>query len=324
MSIDEVVSAETLRRRLVDSVVRRITENPKLNCGQLPVPGLSVYMTMSDHTCECTRESGFCSLCVDLTLQCREGIDVCGSSYSCGEGFMTVSATNVPVTYTFEGASESRPYVSICFELCDQILTELVENHPEIKLRHKMTEESVTTAGAMTIDKISPDLYDAFIRLLRLCDTPERIGVMKHLIGKEIAYLLLMSEAGAGLVNFFSKNTVYNRVNKTINWMRTNVGNEDFDINVMARTASMTRSTYYRHFKDITGVSPLQYYKQLCLHKAQRLMLVNGMSASQAAFSVGYKSPNQFSRDYRKVFGLPPRASVTTRSTSLRPGQMSV
>lgn len=76
---------------------------------------------------------------------------------------------------------------------------------------------------------------------------------------------------------------------------------------------NMTRSTFYRHFQTVTKMTPLQYHKRQCLYLAQHLMVARGYSASQAAYEVGYASPNQFSREYKRTFGLPPRKSITER-----------
>lgn len=76
----------------------------------------------------------------------------------------------------------------------------------------------------------------------------------------------------------------------------------------------MTRSTFYRHFQTVTKMTPLQYYKRQCLFLAQHLMVARGYSASQAAYEVGYTSPNQFSREYKRTFGLPPKKSIAERN----------
>lgn len=78
----------------------------------------------------------------------------------------------------------------------------------------------------------------------------------------------------------------------------------------------MTRSTFYRHFLKVTKMTPLQYHKRQCLFLAQHLMVARGYSASQAAYEVGYTSPNQFSREYKRIFGLPPKKSIAERSAS--------
>ena len=128
-----------------------------------------------------------------------------------------------------------------------------------------------------------------------------------------LTYLILMSPQGAALAHFFTQNSTANRINKTINWIRQNTG-KPFDIDQLAEMAHMTRSTFYRHFKTITKLSPLQYHKRQCLYQAQHLMMTKGYSATQAAYEVGYASPNQFSREYKRTFGMPPRQFVTAQT----------
>ena len=100
-----------------------------------------------------------------------------------------------------------------------------------------------------------------------------------------------MSPQGEGLTHFFTQDSIANRINKTINWIRNNAC-KPFDIDMLAEMAHMTRSTYYRHFKTITKLSPTAVpARRQCLYQAQHLMLTKGYSAAQAAFEVGCASP---------------------------------
>ena len=121
-----------------------------------------------------------------------------------------------------------------------------------------------------------------------------------------------MSPQGAALTQFFSRNTPANRINRAIQWIRRNTG-KPLDIDALAEMCNMTRSTFYRHFQTVTKMTPLQYHKRQCLYLAQHLMVARGYSASQAAYEVGYSSPNQFSREYKRTFGLPPKKSIAER-----------
>ena len=84
-------------------------------------------------------------------------------------------------------------------------------------------------------------------------------------------------------------------------------------VDEMARTVNMAPSTFYRHFKEVLGISPLQFHKQLRLYEAQRLMISEGINVSTAAYQVGYESTSQFSRDYKRLFGMSPNKDIQKR-----------
>jgi AraC-like DNA-binding protein len=85
----------------------------------------------------------------------------------------------------------------------------------------------------------------------------------------------------------------------------------------------MSPSAFHLHFKGVTGLSPLQYLKRLRHQEARRLMLGGGLDAAKAAFRVGYESPSQFSREYRRMFGAPPRQDVTSPKVEAQPASFS-
>jgi AraC-like DNA-binding protein len=99
------------------------------------------------------------------------------------------------------------------------------------------------------------------------------------------------------------------RIARAMTWLRTNFARK-LRIEDLARVAGMGLSTFHRHFHELTAMSPLQFQKQLRLHEARRLMLAEELDAARAALRVGYESAAQFSRDYRRLFGLPPRRDV--------------
>src|SRR5205814_6377002 len=99
------------------------------------------------------------------------------------------------------------------------------------------------------------------------------------------------------------------RIARAVWWLKDHFA-DPLRVESLARQARMSLSGFHQHFKTITGLSPLQYQKWLRLHEARRLMLCGGLDAAEAAFRVGYESPSQFSREYRRMFGTPPRRDV--------------
>ena len=135
---------------------------------------------------------------------------------------------------------------------------------------------------------------------------------------REIHFRALLGPQGPALAAAFTQDSQSNRIGQTIDWIKANV-TASMSIEEMADRAHMAPSTFHRHFKAVTSLSPLQYHKRLKLHEAQRLMLVKNFDASQAAYAVGYASATQFSRDYKKLFGTPPKKSVRVMQNHVTP-----
>lgn len=254
----------------------------------------------------------FYTLSTGLILQGSKRSTTDGQNIEYGKGTSCTTAADAPASYEVTCAANAKPFVSLSIELDTQLLTDLLATCPEISARHKNAVVG-RTVHAFTAMPATVDIVEAFERLVRLVfHNPEQIPSRGPIIERELTYILLMSPHGAALSQFFSQNTPANRINRAIQWIRQNTG-KPLDIEALAQMCNMTRSTFYRHFQTVTKMTPLQYYKRQCLFLAQHLMAARGYSASQAAYEVGYTSPNQFSREYKRTFGLPPRKSLNNR-----------
>ncbi|MBZ9764535.1 AraC family transcriptional regulator [Mesorhizobium sp. CA8] len=154
-----------------------------------------------------------------------------------------------------------------------------------------------------------PDLIDAASRLVKLLDRPETIDVLAPLIEREILYRLLIGPHGATLRQMGTVDSHLNQVSRAIAKIR-NGFQAQLRIDEIAAASGMSASSLHAHFKAITRMTPLEYQKQLRLQEARRLMLADGANAGTAGFAVGYDSPSQFSREYRRLFGAPPRQDI--------------
>jgi AraC-like DNA-binding protein len=157
----------------------------------------------------------------------------------------------------------------------------------------------------IAVSELTPPLLEAFLRLLDLLDSPEDIPILAPLVAKEITYRLLTGEQGPRLRRIISEKSHGHQIAKAIEWLKTNF-TENFQVKKLADLASMSSSNFHTHFNAMTGLSPLRYQKRLRLIEARRLMLMEKMDASDAAYRVGYESPSQFSREYARLFGSPP------------------
>lgn len=155
----------------------------------------------------------------------------------------------------------------------------------------------------------NPDLTDAACRLVKLLDRQESIATLAPLIEREILYRLITGPHGAMLRHIATAGSHLNQVTRAIAAIRKRYDTQ-LRIEDVAAEAGMSTSSLYAHFKAITRMTPLDYQKQLRLQEARRLMLTGGRSAGSAGFAVGYGSPSQFSREYRRLFGAPPRQDI--------------
>ncbi|MFO1339909.1 MAG: AraC family transcriptional regulator [Burkholderiaceae bacterium] len=155
----------------------------------------------------------------------------------------------------------------------------------------------------------SPALLDAMARLLRLLRTPADVPVLAPLAIREVFYRVLTGELGPRLRALAVAESHAQRIGRAIALVKRRYA-EPLRVDEVAEAAHMSPSSLHLHFKQMTSMSPLQYQKQLRLHRARQLMMAEGLDAADAAHRVGYESPSQFSREYRRLFGAPPREEI--------------
>lgn len=163
--------------------------------------------------------------------------------------------------------------------------------------------------SALAVYPGDPDMVDAACRLVGLLERPETIPALAPLIEREILYRLLTGPHGAMLRHMAVADSHLGQVSRAIAKIRSGF-HEQLRIREIAAAAGMSASSLHEHFKAVTRMTPLEYQKQLRLQEARRLMLAEGASAGSAGFAVGYESPSQFSREYRRLFGAPPRRDI--------------
>ena len=145
---------------------------------------------------------------------------------------------------------------------------------------------------------------------MALLDEPEDIPILAPLLQREILYRLLTGEQGTKLHQIASAGSHSNHVAQAIEWLKTNY-TRPLKIEELAEKSNMSLSSFHKRFRAMTSLSPLQYQKHLRLQEARRLMLADDLDATRAAFSVGYESSSQFSREYSRLFGAPPHRDVS-------------
>ena len=157
---------------------------------------------------------------------------------------------------------------------------------------------------------MSEALYDAAIRLLKAIADPQDKKVLAPMIKREIIYRVLQGEKGEILQALAHRNKSFFQIAKVLQKIHESYSN-DFNIEKLAKELHMSSSTFHSSFKAVTDSSPLQYIKNVRLHKARTLMIQDGLNANLAAIQVGYESSSQFNREYKRLFGVTPAKDAT-------------
>ena len=219
------------------------------------------------------------------------------------KGQYVVSCTDIPVSSRVVEADMKTPFVVLILELNSNLISNLI-------LETKLPKIEQAEERALAIADTDSELLDAFYRLSLLLDKSEaEQKLLSPMIIKEIYYRLLIGPLGSQLCAINTKGTRSNQIAKAISIIKDRYS-EKLNMDDVARDVNMASSSFYRNFKKVTRVSPLQYQKQLKLYEAQRLMLSGNYDASTACYEVGYESPTQFSREYKKLFGNPPKTDI--------------
>ncbi|KYP81284.1 AraC family transcriptional regulator [Ferroacidibacillus organovorans] len=214
-----------------------------------------------------------------------------------------VASMDLPVTAQVTEASIGLPYLSLKLEFTTaQILEVLSDSKVHIGPHNH------SNLG-MFVSQMEPSLLDAVLRLVRLLDHPEDIPFLRSIITKEILYRILQGEHGITLEHIAMEGSAGYQIRNVIEHIVNHL-ERSFRIEELAEMASMSVASLHRHFKEVTAMSPIQFQKQLRLQKARRLLFSGSTDAADVAFRVGYESPSQFSREYSRLFGLPPRKDV--------------
>ena len=216
--------------------------------------------------------------------------------YAYGENQCLVAGVDMPSQFNAVAATPEKPFLSLCLYLDQRTVSELC-----VEMAREGVPDSVECCGVAVADA-GADLLGCMLRLVELLDKPEQIPFRAPLILRELHYLLLTGPTGGVLRKLNTLGTHNNQVVQAISWLKKNL-EKPFRVEELARRVHMSTSSLHRHFKAVTGFSPLQYHKQLRLYEAQRLMLTENERAASAALAVGYESVTQFSREYKRFFG---------------------
>ncbi len=216
-----------------------------------------------------------------------------------GKGEYIALCSDMPGRFHVVDASPEQPFLSISLRLDPHIIINLVADNLFDAERLINKEMPIGKARA------TEGLLLAFYRLLQLFDEKPYNQFIFELVKKEIHYYLLNSPLGEKLCLFSLPGTRDYRIARAIEILRKNYMNQ-INMEDLAKQVNMSTSTFNKYFKEITSLSPLQFQKHLRLHEAQRLLSMEKMDARSTSLAVGYESESQFSREYKRYFGITP------------------
>lgn len=156
---------------------------------------------------------------------------------------------------------------------------------------------------------------ECVLRLVKLLETPQDIPILAPIVLRELYYRLLMGEQSEAVRQIATSGSSMQRIASAIQSIEAEFA-QPMRIEDLAKRVKMSTSSFHKHFKQVTSMSPLQYQKQLRLLEARRLMLSEDFDAISAAYRVGYESPSQFSREYSRMFGAPPIRDIERLRTA--------
>lgn len=225
--------------------------------------------------------------------------------YEYRAGQYLIASVDLPVTGHYTEAIPDRPALGFGLVLEPPAIAELLLQAPPT---------AVPRAGggppsALAVSDAPAELVDAAVRMLRLLDQPRDIPVLAPLIKREILWRLITGEQGVVLRQLGLADSGLTHVARAVRWIRDNY-REPFRVEDVARISGMSVSAFYRNFQSVTALSPIQFRQQIRLQEARLLLTTQGGDVTGVSRRVGYDSPSQFSREYRRQFGAPPSADA--------------
>lgn len=286
-----------LLAQLVDAIARRTHGNEDRDTA---IPNLGLFRReQGTEPCACMVEPS-----VVLVVQGAKQMLVGDQSYPYDTSHFLLNSIDLPASSQVLDASAEQPCLGLVLRLDLRIMAELIAQGSLSAPQDKGHRHG------MALGTVTPELHAAFSRLLALLDEPEHIAILSPLIQREIHYRLLLSDQASRLWQILAAGSYSQRIARAIDWLKTHY-TEPLRIDELAARIQMSPSSLHHHFRQLTAMSPLQYVKWLRLNEARRLMLNERLDAATAAFRVGYESLSQFSREYGRLFGLPPKRDIS-------------
>lgn len=295
-AVTAINEMEFARDRMRERVEMRL---PNEGSFATAIPGLSLYR----RACPMAPDSSLYEASFAFIISGAKRVILGDETYLYDQDHFLLTAVGLPTIVQVLDASPSTPYVSFKLDIDLDLARELIA---EVDQLGGVTEGR---GPGIAIGPVTPELMGAAMRLLDLLDRPAEIPILARSIQREILYRVMTGPVGSRLRHSVRVGTHTHRVSTAIRWLQEHY-DQPFRMESLADIAGMGESTLHHHFRALTAMSPLQYQKHLRLHEARRIMIADRVAASSAALRVGYESVTQFNREYRRLFGTPPKTDV--------------
>ena len=290
------------REDLIERMIRLAPENSVLEV----FPGIFIYQSSKPTESEISvLKPAFC-----VIAQGSKDVLLNDELFHYDSGHYLISTLDLPIMSNVVEASEEKPYLNLRIDLDPALVAAvMIESGIEAK-------KSGTGVKAMDVSPVDADLLEAIVKLVKLFDTPDEMKFLAPLIIREIVYRLLKGKQSARLRQLITTEGDAQLISRVVRQIRENI-DQPLKIEDTARDLGMSVSSFHSHFKSVTAMSPKQFQKQIRLQEARRLMLGENMDVASASFCVGYDDPSYFSREYKKLFGIPPHRDITKLRSNL-------
>jgi AraC-like DNA-binding protein len=302
--------ADELRRDLARRIALLLGPAENRTTG---ISGLTLHRrTAPTAPCPATYEAG-----VTVIAQGKKQAELGRAKFLYDESRYLLTSVDLPIVSRVVEASVKRPCLAMVLRFEMPVVRELLG-------REEIPAAPPPPGGpGMATGETTAEFLSACCRLVTLLECPQDIPFLGGLLQREIIYRILRGPAGTRLRSIATLGDQSQRTAKAIGWIKANYS-KPLRVEDLAHLAGMGRSTFHHHFRALTAMSPLQYQKQIRLQAARARMLVDGLDAASAAFEVGYESASQFNREYRRLFGQPPKKDVRSLRSAGPPQLESV
>jgi AraC-like DNA-binding protein len=274
--------------------VRRYTEANADSHGiaRAPIPGLNLVRAPNVGGLEYGIQRPLICLVVQGTKEVTMGANTL--AFSAGDSMLITA--DVPTVSQITRATRAAPYLSFALYLDPALVADLSV---------EMKAVPVDAGGPLRLQPTDEEVADTALRMVRLLDRPASMQVLQAQLIREMHYWLLAGRHGPAIRHLGFPDSHARRIARAVETIRSNLA-APLPVERLAALAGMSPSTFHHHFRAVTSLTPLQFHKQSRLIEARRMMLAEGATPSIAAYAVGYESVPQFTREYRRLFGLPP------------------
>ena len=296
-----------LTKNIVDMMLELL---PEAGMVDTPVPGLG--LVRSDHVM-IERKPIVYDPCLYVVVQ--------GSKVAhLGDEIFTYDALNylvlsvpLPLECQILNASKEEPYLAIKVDIDTRQLNDLIHELPVMEISRDIADN---VSRGIYVSSVDDEIRNTLIRLLGCIGNSDKAKVLGPMAVKELLFHVLLGEQGDQLQAFSYRDKHNFQIAEVLNFIQQNYSSA-MEVEELASVANMSQSSFHQYFKVVTNVTPIQYIKKIRLHEARRKMLHDNQSASDAAFQVGYTSPSQFSREYRRLFGAAPTKDMEVARQAL-------